>query len=234
MQARIRKLFQFLAIAALPGLAGLMAPMDKAHATSCVPGVGETLQVTAQSLLVNSQPVDVASRPVEVSSISRSVFDGMEARHYCVFLQINETAVGLEHVEVIEPTPAAQQMLQELESRRTPPARICGSLPYRAIHPGVYKDSVLCRSGPGPDGADSRLDLSTIKLTVDESRAFVALEFSKGQSSYAVQYRVSASEFPSYDEGPTSCSFTSSGERGLPMALSLMGLCLFMRRRRVQ
>lgn len=200
-----------------------------AHATTCDPAKAETFVMTPVSATIDSAPVDLSTIPIGPLHMTRSlpVHPGPGTVPYCVYLGSESFGVELERVQVIEGTPQTDEAIEAMEERATPSARICGSIPYRAIHPGVYKYTKAC-SYAGDDASPAWPSGASIR--VDASRTGILVEYSVDDHPTAITYQVDSATFP--EEEPDGCSFRSRAGAPKLLTLALMGVLLGFRPRR--
>lgn len=211
--------------------AGLLAA-PSAQATSCVPAVEETLSLALATAQEDEVSLELGKVKFGIFDISRSIpLPGNPGTPpYCVVLGGSQKGVFLERVEVIQPAKATEQYLNGVEAKRSPRSMKCGSKPYRAVHPGVYKFTESCggvaSKAPESWPADAR-------LRVDESRSTVSVEYEGRGSAYTLNYNVVNKSFPE-DEFGEGCAVGERGPVPALFALFVLGGLAAARRKRVR
>lgn len=219
--ARFNKVFA-LTLALGVSWVGTMAP-GSAQATTCVTSNPEILELALVSATRDGEPMELSLSPLQRFGIQRADDSSLRTPqlpfYQCVNLSETQN-VSLTRKALVEPTPEARQRLAEIEAQRTPKQRVCGNVPYLAVHPGVYSLDAACGirqdkdTLPWPAGAT---------MTVDSTRTAVKVDFEREGQKYSIGYRVDHTLFANDLEAQDGCSVSSRSRTG---SLSLMALLL--------
>lgn len=204
--------------------------MSSAHATTCDPGNHETLILSSvPAMTPGTNSADESPNKLGVSSLSRhiSTHSGNGTIPYCVYASGPNLGLYLERVEVIEGTPEVEQYIEEMESKQTPRARVCGSRPYRAVHPGVYKYTKACSDLGGGSTEAWPLDAT---LRVDETRSGVLVQYKVAGVPQSETYGVDSATFRE-PEGGEGCNLQGAPKNAGLLAFALLGGLWTLRRR---